>query len=234
MRRGRIARLLLALLLAASAIFAVRQGVVPQNLLPLPAIELDDPSPWFLDWRLAALRHAPETCRAVLRSPAVEATPTPGQRIENGCGWENAFRISSAGGARIAIDKLTCPTAAGLAMWLTHVVQPAARMHLGQSVASIRHFGSYSCRNIAGSKYLSMFRSEHATANAIDIASFTLANGRAISVAGNWKGAGPEAQFLHEIHSGACRYFRVAIGPNYNAAHADHFHYDRGPSSVCR
>ena len=27
---------------------------------------------------------------------------------------------------------------------------------------------------------------------------------------------------------------RVAVGPAYNAAHGDHFHFDRGPFSRCR
>jgi hypothetical protein len=50
----------------------------------------------------------------------------------------------------------------------------------------------------------------------------------------NWKGDTPEARFLHDIHERACRYFRVAIGPDFNAAHANHFHFDRGALTSCR
>ena len=44
----------------------------------------------------------------------------------------------------------------------------------------------------------------------------------------------PDGLFLARVHESACRYFRVAIGPAYNAAHRDHFHYDRGPYTACR
>ena len=64
--------------------------------------------------------------------------------------------------------------------------------------------------------------------SADDITVRTLADGRHVSVLQHWSGRGPEARFLKEIHAAACRYFRVAIGPDFNAAHKDHFHYDRG------
>ena len=43
-----------------------------------------------------------------------------------------------------------------------------------------------------------------------------------------------EAGFLHAVHRGACRYFDAVLGPAYNAAHADHFHFDRGGFRACR
>jgi hypothetical protein len=81
---------------------------------------------------------------------------------------------------------------------------------------------------------LRAFRSQHARANAIDVASFTLADGRTISVAKHWKSDGAEKRFLHAIHARACDYFRVALGPDYNAAHHNHFHFDRGAFRTCR
>nr|WP_328730168.1 extensin family protein [Falsiroseomonas algicola] len=36
------------------------------------------------------------------------------------------------------------------------------------------------------------------------------------------------------MRDGACRWFRAVLSPDYNAAHADHFHFDMGPSTVCR
>jgi hypothetical protein len=55
-----------------------------------------------------------------------------------------------------------------------------------------------------------------------------------IGVKASWKGNGSEASFLRAVHERACRYFRVAIGPDFNAAHEDHFHYDRGIFRTCR
>jgi hypothetical protein len=62
----------------------------------------------------------------------------------------------------------SCPVAAALALWEWHVVQPAAIRHLGTKVARIEHLGSYSCRRLYGRSEGQW--SEHASANAIDIA----------------------------------------------------------------
>ena len=32
----------------------------------------------------------------------------------------------------------------------------------------------------------------------------------------------------------ACRYFRVAIGPEFNEAHWNHLHFDRGIFARCK
>jgi hypothetical protein len=48
-----------------------------------------------------------------------------------------------------------------------------------------------------------------------------------------WRG-GPEANFLKTVHTRACRYFHAALSPDYNAAHRDHFHLDRGMLWVCK
>ena len=50
----------------------------------------------------------------------------------------------------------------------------------------------------------------------------------------DWKGTGREATFLRAVHARACRYFRVAIGPDFNEAHWNHFHYDRGIMRTCK
>ena len=94
--------------------------------------------------------------------------------------------------------------------------------------------GVYSCRNIIGSKFWVTRRSEHAKANAVDIGAFRLKNGSTISVRKHWKGTGKKAQFLRAVHLGACRYFRVVLGPEFNRAHHDHFHFDRGPLWRCK
>ena len=107
---------------------------------------------------------------------------------------------------------------------------PNAEKYLGSPVERIVTYGTYSCRNVAGSSR----RSEHALANAIDIAAFKLADGRMVDVKSNWGQDTPEGKFLNKLHSGACRLFSVTLGPNYNAAHADHFHFDMGSGDLCR
>ena len=49
-----------------------------------------------------------------------------------------------------------------------------------------------------------------------------------------WGKRGKEAKFLKRVHAGACDLFSVTLGPEYNAAHKDHFHMDMGPGHACR
>jgi hypothetical protein len=68
--------------------------------------------------------------------------------------------------------------------------------------------------------------SEHARANAVDIAGFRLEDGTRISVAADWNDKGGKGRFLHQVRDGACRLFATVLSPDYNAAHHDHLHLD--------
>jgi len=186
-------------------------GLVPQRLSPFSPLSLDEPSPWFLDPRLATLRNDRELCRVVLKGPQIAAEPIADKAVKEGCGWANGVRLASAGGAAIGAEPLTCEMAAALTLWMAHEVQPLAVRMFGQRVASVQDMGTYSCRNIVGNPLWKNFRSQHAIANAFDIGGFTLEDGRNISVLRNWKGPGREARFLRAVHRRACRYFRVAL-----------------------
>jgi len=62
-----------------------------------------------------------------------------------------------------------------------------------------------------------------------------LADGREVSVLGDWNGKGPRGRFLRVIHDAACRRFATVLGPDYNALHANHFHLDMGRRpGLCR
>ncbi len=236
-RRGRgpkLHRWLWSLLVFLVAFAAFRQGWWPPWLSPLPALDLSVSSPWLVDWRIAELKRDRALCMRVLRPPHVTAAAVPSRPIQGGCGWTNAVRISNAGGAALSVGTVSCEVAAGIALWLAHDVQPLAQSLLGSRVVSVQHMGTFACRDIRGRKTWIAARSQHALANALDIAGFRLADGRRITVLRHWPGVGAEARFLKEIHARACKYFRVAIGPEYNALHRDHFHYDRGPLSRCK
>jgi len=237
-KRRPIRRLLwqvvLAAFVGAGAALLFRQGLIPSVLNPLPALDLAEEEPWLVDWRLAALRQDPQLCRRVLVQPQIVAEPIPDNPPKQGCGWQNSVRMTAAAGVHAAFDKATCETAAALALWLAHDVQPLAQELFGQRVTSLHSLGSYACRNIVGNALLKDIRSEHALANALDISGFTLAGGRQISVLQHWKGSGAEGRFLRAVHERACRYFHVVLGPDYNAAHQNHFHLDRGLFWRCK
>jgi hypothetical protein len=227
-------RVVLFVAVASGTALLFRQGLVAPMLNPLPLIDLAQPRPWLVDWRLASIKNYPEICVRTLKAPYIEAQPIPDSPFKDGCGWRNGVRLVSAAGVRAGFDKLTCETAVALALWLQQEVQPLARQMLGQPVRSIQSYGGYACRNIIGNRLWSNVRSQHATANAADIGGFILADGRTVSVRRQWREDSAEGRFLRAVHARACPYFRVVLGPDHNAAHRDHFHLDRGPFSRCR
>src|SRR3546814_2613059 len=95
--------------------------------------------------------------------------------MERQCGYDDAVRLTG-GAVEIAYRPAglgtSCPVAAALVLWEWHVVQPAALEHFGEKVVAIEHFGSFSCRRIYGRDEGRW--SEHATADAIDVAGFRL------------------------------------------------------------
>ena len=201
----------------------------PQDL-PWTPLDLTQPVGLFTGRKLTALHDDLPVCRDLLDRAGVHYTVLPPLKGSSPqCGYDAAVHFTG-GGARAAGYfpaglGMSCPVAAALTVWEWEVVQPAAQTHFGQPVATIEQLGSYNCRRIAGSERGTW--SEHATANAVDIAAFVLADGTRISVLRDWSGDAGKAAFLRTVHDGACGLFATALGPDYNAAHRDHFHLDQ-------
>jgi Extensin-like protein C-terminus len=119
---------------------------------------------------------------------------------------------------------LACPLVSALDRWVRDGVQPAALHWFGTQVTEIRQIGSYSCREMVGAGTSSM--SEHAFGDALDIAGFTLVDGRKITVKDGWRGTPEEQGFLHDVQLYACQTFTTVLAPGYNAYHYDHIHVD--------
>ena len=200
----------------------------PQDL-PWTPLDLGAPVGLFTGRKLTALTDDAWACRALLDTAGVRYTALPSRSDGAQCGYDNAVRFTDGGARRIAFTPAglgtSCPVAAALAVWEWNVVQPQAEAILGSRVVAIRHFGSYSCRRLYGRDQGNW--SEHARANAVDIAGFRLADGRAISVVRDWRGTAPAARFLHAVRDGACDLFATTLSPDYNAAHRDHLHLDQ-------
>jgi len=196
--------------------------------VPWTRLDLAQPVGAFTGRKLAALGGEGATCRGLLRRAGIRFLALRPRRGGQ-CGYDDAVRLTAGGalsiGYRPADLGTSCPVAAGLALWEWHVVQPAALRHFGTRVAAIEHFGSYSCRRIYGRSEGAW--SEHSSANAVDIAAFRLADGRRISVVGDWEGKGARALFLRDVRDGACRLFATTLSPDYNEAHRDHLHLDQ-------
>ncbi|HEY8273434.1 MAG TPA: extensin family protein [Pseudolabrys sp.] len=119
---------------------------------------------------------------------------------------------------------LACPLVSALDRWMSDGVQPAAMRWFGSQVAEIKQISSYSCRGMVGSGGSGV--SEHAFGNALDIAAFTFADGRRVTVQEGWHGTPEEQGFLRDVHLAACDNFSTVLAPGYNAAHYNHIHVD--------
>jgi hypothetical protein len=91
-------------------------------------------------------------------------------------------------------------------------------------VVEIKQISAYSCRGMNGNSRAHI--SEHAFGNALDIAGFTLADGRHISVRDGWKGMPEEQGFLRDVQAAACQQFSTVLAPGSNVHHYDHIHVD--------
>jgi len=119
---------------------------------------------------------------------------------------------------------LACPMVSALDRWIIDSVQPAARRWFRQPVVEIRQISAYSCRGMNGQPGARI--SEHAFGNALDISSFTLADGRKITVKNGWRGSPEEQGFLRDVQGAACEQFNTVLAPGSNRFHYDHFHFD--------
>ena len=119
---------------------------------------------------------------------------------------------------------LACPIVSALDRWLADSVQPAAQRWFGARVVEIKQISAYSCRGMNGNSHAHI--SEHAFGNALDIAAFTLADGRHISVKDGWKGMPEEQGFLRDVQAAACQQFATVLAPGSNVYHYDHIHVD--------
>jgi hypothetical protein len=151
-----------------------------------------------------------------------------------GCFVPNPVTLKSLGKTiKLAPEAiLNCNMARTTARFMQEVVSPAAKADFGSELASINHASTYVCRPRNGTLKLS----EHAFGNAIDIASFGLADGRRIDVKADTEEK--IAAFLDRVRKAACGPFKTVLGPGSDPDHTLHFHLDlakrRSGSTFCQ
>ena len=222
------------LLAVAAGAYGLYSGrvEVPDRWNPWAPLAIGEPLNWLTRYKLARLSNDRELCLSVLDSADMRYAPVPDRETGPGCGFSNAVRVEATSVKVGEPFTLSCRSAVALALWEEHVLQPAALARFGERVARLEHAGTYACRNIYGRKDAPLSR--HATADAIDITGFVLSEGRRVRVVREWGSSDADGLFLREVRDGACRVFDTVLGPDYNAAHRDHFHLDRGGWRVCR
>lgn len=185
------------------------------------------------------VRRARAAQEALARGSVCSNPQIQGERIAdiNGagrCGVDNPVRITSVSGLRLSTPAtIDCTTAQALNTWVQRGVLPSVGNE-GGGATSLRVLSHYACRtrnSQAGAKL-----SEHALGHAIDIGAIGLRDGGEISVLNGW-GTGRDGGQLRDMHSTACGIFGTVLGPNANAFHRDHFHFDTAryrSGSYCR
>nr|WP_256124693.1 extensin family protein [Pseudomonas yamanorum] len=183
-------------------------------------------------FKLGRLQDDPALCDQVLKTSGLQVTHQADSPVDAACPLRNTLRVQGADVGLSSSFLASCPLAVAFALFERHSLQPAAQAVFGQAVTRVDHLGSFACRNIYNRADGRL--SQHASANALDIAGFRLADGRTISVLKDWPGDGESARFLRQVRDGACKDFNVVLSPDYNAAHRNHFHLDMGRWWVCR
>jgi hypothetical protein len=203
---------------------------LPRHYNPFAPLHVADPLTVMTEFKLRRLRGDAGYCSAALLTAPLRTIPRPDAGSAE-CPLPDAVQVQAGAVPLSSTFLASCALAVSYALWEGHVLQPLAEQHFGQGVRRVTHLGSYACRNVRGGTR----QSEHASANAIDISAIALADGRSITVEKHWTEDGAAGQFLRALHRRSCNVFTMALGPAYDAAHHNHFHFGMGGRfGLCR
>lgn len=156
--------------------------------IEIPLRKPDAPKPVPDVWSAEEIGAARLKCAALLSKITAEyETLDP---IKKGvCGDPAPLKVSALGKDENRVEIvppaiMNCAMAAKLAKWLTTKVQPSAKMILKSKIVRIRNIASYACRRRYGNPNKRM--SEHAYANALDIAGFETASNKTLTLLNDW------------------------------------------------
>lgn len=232
------------------ALFGLLNALAPPQDLPWKPLNPDQPigratGPKIAGFDLPrgaspqAVAERTGACMALLEEAGVQVARAVDRDDGDFCVVRGAVRITGGDVTPLAPAGLVmqCPMALRYAVWDRQVLRPAAE-NLGSPPARVDSYGTYACRRIYGAGDSAARPSEHARANALDVAGVTLKDGRRVQVLREWDGEGPTgpegAGFLRALKAGACGLFGNVLSPEYNAARKDHLHLDAASGGVCR
>ena len=167
----------------------------------------------------------PSACRVALTEEVAIAPSIPDIHGPGGCGGEDLVRLEAVvlpDKLKVAVKPaaiLRCAMASAIADWIRSDMAPLAK-RLGSVITDLDNFDSFECRGrnrIAGATL-----SEHGRANALDVRSLKLANGRSISLTDRTVPRDVRESVLRS----ACGRFSTVLGPGSDWYHEDHIHLD--------
>ena len=223
-----------SLMVLGALVVALYMGYhyLPSYYNPFAPLQLSDPPGRITQFKLRRL--PPQACRALLtqanQQGLISSTPVADSRGD--CPLTDVVRVRDFGSVKLSASFLaSCPLALSSALFVEQQARPLTQRLMGSALTRIDHLGSYACRNIY--HRADARRSEHASAEALDISGFRLANGQRITVLGGWRQAQTQP-WLRALLSASCGYYGNGLGPEYNAAHANHFHFGMRGFGLCR
>lgn len=205
---------------------------LPSYYNPLAPLELSDPPNWLTQFKLKRL--TPARCQTLLQQANEQKLITSQSVADSAgeCPLTNVVRVRDFGVVKLSSSFLaSCPLALRSALYVGQQAAPLTERLMMSQLTRIEHLGSYACRNIYHRP--DARRSEHASAQALDISGFILADGRHVTVLRGWKQE-ESATWLRTLLSASCHYYGNGLGPDYNAAHANHFHLGIRGIGLCR
>lgn len=222
--------LLIGLVIVGAAVMGYRW--LPSYYNPFVPLNLDDPPGKITQYKLRRL--TPEACASLL-SQANQKQLIQTQTLADSagdCPLTDVVRVRNFGPVTLSSSFIaSCPLALSSALFVHQQARPLTQTLMGSELARIEHVGSFACRNIYHRP--DARRSEHASADALDISAFQLANGQRVTVLRGWREE-KTYPWLRALLSASCDYYGNGLGPEYNAAHANHFHLGMRGFGLCR
>jgi hypothetical protein len=223
--------------LCASSVFASAEAVPKPKLKPDKIKTENAPTLIFTSglptsgWSADELKAARHECLQRLDGLKVHYKALAPLGKSEGCGAPAPLEVDRISGVAIVPPGIfTCDMVEALHGWISSSVMPAARQHLNKQLVTINNASAYVCRRRNG--LASGKLSEHAKANALDIATLAFEDGSTINIKGDWSGlkqlvgVSGKGNFLRQIRRDSCIRFTTVLGPGSDKYHGDHFHVD--------
>lgn len=193
-----------------AAVATVGYRWLPSYYNPFTPLHLDDPPGRITQYKLRNL--TPQACTSLLSQANQRALIRTQPVADSGgeCPLRNIVRVRNFGPVSLNSSFLaSCPLALSSALFISQQARPLTRSYTGSELTRIEHLGSFACRNIYHRP--DARRSEHATAEALDITAFGLANGEKVTVQNGWK-ATKTQPWLKGMLAASCSYYSTAWG----------------------
>ena len=167
----------------------------------------------------------PSACRLRLTDELARAPSVSNLNGSGECAVTDVVRLEAVvlrDGSRVAIRPpatLRCDLAESVVRWVRDDVAALVQA-LGATLGGIDNYASYNCRgrnNIVGAQL-----SEHGKANALDIHSLRLVNGKIVGLTD----PNIARDFREFTRKSACGRFTTVLGPGSDGYHEDHIHVD--------